>query len=166
MDIAIIDTRIGCGTAFQRLLSNVSTRSVESIPTAHAGHRRTSTKGKRTGSIVECRSAASRSSCSLLWTWVIIISSSVQIEPPVAANEEESEHRRTFLQCGVCHDKATGILFGLATCEGCKGRAKYLRDSFLLHHTSTCFSILRIFQAHRTEQEEISLHWQWLVHHR
>ena len=26
------------------------------------------------------------------------------------------------LECGVCHDKATGIHYGLATCEGCKGR--------------------------------------------
>jgi hypothetical protein len=25
------------------------------------------------------------------------------------------------MQCGVCHDRATGIHYGLATCEGCKG---------------------------------------------
>ena len=31
------------------------------------------------------------------------------------------DHRKVSLQCGVCDDKATGIHYGLATCEGCKG---------------------------------------------
>jgi hypothetical protein len=26
------------------------------------------------------------------------------------------------MECGVCHDKATGVHYGLATCEGCKGK--------------------------------------------
>ncbi|CAF5058707.1 unnamed protein product, partial [Rotaria sp. Silwood1] len=30
-------------------------------------------------------------------------------------------HRKLFNLCGVCNDKATGIHYGLATCEGCKG---------------------------------------------
>ncbi|CAF1477869.1 unnamed protein product [Adineta ricciae] len=31
------------------------------------------------------------------------------------------DQRRPYMQCGVCHDRATGIHYGLATCEGCKG---------------------------------------------
>ncbi len=30
-------------------------------------------------------------------------------------------HRKTCNQCGVCNDEATGIHYGVATCEGCKG---------------------------------------------
>jgi hypothetical protein len=31
------------------------------------------------------------------------------------------DDKRPYMQCGVCNDKATGIHYGLATCEGCKG---------------------------------------------
>jgi len=31
------------------------------------------------------------------------------------------DQNRPYMQCGVCHDRATGIHYGLATCEGCKG---------------------------------------------
>ncbi len=32
------------------------------------------------------------------------------------------DQNRSYMECGVCQDKATGIHYGLATCEGCKGR--------------------------------------------
>jgi hypothetical protein len=31
------------------------------------------------------------------------------------------DQNRPYIQCGVCHDRATGVHYGLATCEGCKG---------------------------------------------
>ncbi|CAF1147913.1 unnamed protein product [Rotaria sordida] len=37
-------------------------------------------------------------------------------------NVQPMKHKRKpFIQCEVCHDKATGIHYGLMTCEGCKG---------------------------------------------
>jgi hypothetical protein len=49
-----------------------------------------------------------------------------QIENDLLFNYEHDQsiihtHRSSSVQCGVCHDKATGIHYGLATCEGCKG---------------------------------------------
>lgn len=32
---------------------------------------------------------------------------------------------KTHMLCGVCHDRATGVHYGLATCEGCKGRSYF-----------------------------------------
>ncbi|CAF1214537.1 unnamed protein product [Rotaria sordida] len=32
-----------------------------------------------------------------------------------------NNHRKLFNLCDVCNDKATGMHYGLATCEGCKG---------------------------------------------
>jgi len=40
------------------------------------------------------------------------------------------DQSRPFMQCGVCHDKATGIHYGLATCEGCKGIKTQFRIYF------------------------------------
>jgi uncharacterized CHY-type Zn-finger protein len=31
------------------------------------------------------------------------------------------DQKRLNIPCGVCHDRATGVHYGLATCEGCKG---------------------------------------------
>jgi hypothetical protein len=31
------------------------------------------------------------------------------------------------MQCGVCDDIATGVHYGLATCEGCKGMRLFLK---------------------------------------
>lgn len=36
------------------------------------------------------------------------------------------DQHRPFMECGVCHDRATGIHYGLATCEGCKGKKKHI----------------------------------------
>lgn len=42
---------------------------------------------------------------------------------PFSADQEHPMHesRKAFLKCGVCNDRATGVHYGLATCEGCKG---------------------------------------------
>ncbi|CAF3180089.1 unnamed protein product [Rotaria sp. Silwood2] len=47
------------------------------------------------------------------------------IQPPKINDDKYisfiNNHRKLFNVCGVCNDKATGIHYGLATCEGCKG---------------------------------------------
>ncbi len=43
------------------------------------------------------------------------------------------------MTCGVCHDRATGVHYGLATCEGCKGR-KDFKILFLFQYFKIIFS--------------------------
>lgn len=64
------------------------------------------------------------------------------------------------MECGVCHDRATGVHYGLATCEGCKGRniRGKQTDSFKV------IFLRRIFQTNRSKQEEISLYGEWFLY--
>lgn len=55
----------------------------------------------------------------------------------------QRDQHRPHMQCGVCHDRATGVHYGLATCEGCKGKEKF---TFLFLLNRNCFFfVFRIF---------------------
>ena len=46
-----------------------------------------------------------------------------------------------FGKCRVCMDKATGVHYGVATCEGCKGFFKRMlpkRDRYICHFDYKC----------------------------
>ncbi|CAF1045978.1 unnamed protein product [Brachionus calyciflorus] len=51
------------------------------------------------------------------------------------AEKNKSEIKYNFGNCKICNDKATGIHFGICTCEGCKG---FFRRSLTKHKKYKC----------------------------
>nr|ASL70547.1 nuclear receptor [Brachionus calyciflorus] len=51
------------------------------------------------------------------------------------AEKNRSEVKYNFGNCKICNDKATGIHFGICTCEGCKG---FFRRSLTKHKKYRC----------------------------
>ncbi|CAF0835228.1 unnamed protein product [Rotaria sp. Silwood1] len=49
----------------------------------------------------------------------------LQIAQDLSSIENQAKpmqcQRKPYIQCEICHDKATGIHYGVTTCEGCKG---------------------------------------------
>lgn len=43
------------------------------------------------------------------------------VPPPVIVEQEAQEEEEQPMICMICEDKATGLHYGIITCEGCKG---------------------------------------------
>ena len=55
-------------------------------------------------------------------------------QPNGSSTRRKPKSTFPFGKCKVCTDKATGIHYGIATCEGCKVLFVIYRQTFHLHH--------------------------------
>ena len=53
--------------------------------------------------------------------------------------QQKAARKQTFIfgECKICNDKATGVHYGIITCEGCKVRFWINRTSFLEYQNRT-----------------------------
>ena len=79
--------------------------------------------------------------------------------PQLYTHRWRLDQRRSFHLCAVCEDRPTGIYYGLATCEGCKGQNSF--DPFSEDDLS-----FRFLQTNRSKQEKVPMSRPGNLYHR
>ena len=79
--------------------------------------------------------------------------------PQLDTHRWRLDQRRLFHMCAMCNDRATGIHYGLTTCEGCKGQNWF--DRFSKDHLS-----FRFLQTNHSKQEKVPMSRAEKLYHR